>query len=124
MRLKRSRVREYFLKNRIVNKGSEGNTFETYDTATPFKGEIWPASGEVQAKTYGEKLSYIFNVRIKGNYVITADRNNVIHYVFPDGLDISENDGVCLFVPSSANPDYRIIAIKPYRHLGLEAEKL
>ena len=124
MRLRRSRIQKYFLKNKIVHKGTEGNVFETYGEPKIFSAEIWPAGGEVQAKTYGEKLSYIFNVRIKGSYITAPDYKNILHYIFPDGLDISEGDGVCLFVQGTAEPDYKIISIRPYRYLALEVEKL
>lgn len=124
MRLKRSRVKEYCVRSREVKKDNEGGSYEEYGAAVSFSGEVWPAGGKVQAETYGERLSYIRNVRIQGDYVIVSDRNNVIHYVYPDGLDIAESDGVCLYVLSEADPDYKIISIKPYHPLRLECERL
>ena len=124
MRLKRSRVKKYYHKTRTMGKDSEGSTYDVYGASAAFSGEVWPASGKVQAEMYGEKLSYIRNVRIQGKYVITTDRKNQLHYVFPDGLDITESDGLCLYVPQEAEPDYRVISIKPYTPLRLEVEKL
>lgn len=124
MRLKRSRVKKYYHKTKTTERDSEGGTYEHYGDAVVFSGEVWPASGKVQAEMYGEKLSYIRNVRIEGKYIITVDRKNQLHYVFPEGLDISESDGLCLYVSPDAEPDYRIISIKPYTPLRLEAEKL
>lgn len=124
MRLKRSRVKKYYHKTKTIRKNSEGGTHEEYGAAAVFSGEVWPASGKVQAEMYGERLSYIRNVKIEGKYVITTDRKKQPHYVFPDGLDITESDGLCLYVPPEAEPDYRIIAIKPFTPLRLEAEKL
>ena len=73
---------------------------------------------------YGERLSYIRNLRIDGKYVITTDRKGKEHYIFSDGLDIAESDGLCLYVERNAKPDYKIISIKPYKPLRLEAEKI
>lgn len=124
MRMKRSRIQKYHHRSKETGKDAEGAIFTQYQEAVPFNGEIWPASGEVQAKLYGEKLSYIRNVRIEGRYVITTDRAGVVHYVYPDGLDIVESDGLCLYVDGTADPDYKVIAIKPYQNLTLEAMKI
>lgn len=124
MRMKRSRKAVYHLKTRESQKGNEGNSFTAYGEARPFLGEVWPASGKVQAEIYGERLSYVRNVRIEGKYVITADRNGVVHYVYPDGLDIVENDGVCMYVSVDEEPDYKVLSIKPYEPLRMECIKL
>lgn len=124
MRLKRNRVKMYHLRPRILRKDDEGGTYVDYGDTVGFHGELWPAGGKVQAEMYGEKLSYIRNLRIVGEYVITTDRKGKVHHVYPDGLDITESDGLCLYVPSDADPDYKIISVKPYKPLRLEAEKL
>lgn len=124
MRLKRSRIEIHYVRPRITEKDSEGGTYEEYDTARPFQGEVWPASGKVQAEMFGERLSYIRNVRMLGDYVISTDRKGKVHYVFPDGLDVTESDGMCLYVSGNSNPDYKVLSIKPYRPLRLEAEKI
>lgn len=124
MRLKRNRLKQYHHRTAAQVKDGEGNSYTEYGTATVFWGEVWPASGKVQAEMYGERLSYIRNIRIDGKYVITTDRKGKEHYVFPDGLDIAESDGICIYVSPEAGPDYRIISIKPYRFLRLEAERL
>lgn len=123
MRLRRSRVKQYYHRQRITNKDAESGTYEEYGTAMAFSGEVWAASGKVQAQMYGERLSYIRNIRIHGNYVITTDRKRNVHYVYPDGLDITESDGLCLYMLGDTDPDYRIISINPCRPLRLEAEK-
>ncbi|CUP25063.1 Uncharacterised protein [[Eubacterium] contortum] len=124
MRLKRSRVRTYFHKIRTVKKDKEGSTYEEYGNATSFQGEVWPASGKVQAAMYGDKLSYIRNIKIAGTYETVTDSNGKVHYVYPGGLDITESDGLCLYVTENNDPDYKIISIKPYQPLRLEAERL
>lgn len=124
MRLKRSRLKTYYHKTAKIEKDREGGTSETYGSALSFSGEVWPAGGKVQAEMYGNRLSYIRNIRIDGEYTIQADKKGVLHYVYPNGLDIVEKDGLCLYVGPDADPDYRIISIKPERFLRLEAEKI
>ncbi len=122
--MRRQRIEKFYHKTRISVKDLEGNTSVTYGEAKFFDGEIWPASGKVQAEIYGDRLSYVRNVRIQGKYEIVQDGNGIIHYRYPDGLDIVENDGVCLYVPAESEPDYRILSIKPYQPLRMECMKL
>ena len=82
MRLKRSRLDEYGYRKRVTEKDSEGTTFDTYsEAAAKFSGEVWPASGKVQAETYGERLSYIRNVRINAKYFNATDESGKAHYL-------------------------------------------
>lgn len=124
MRLKRGRLKGYHHKARDMKKDNEGGTYEEYGAARFFTGEVWPSGGKLQAEVYGERLPYIRNIRIEGDYVFTVDRTGVLHYVYPGGLEISEGDGLCLYVSADKAPDYRIISCKPYRHLVLEAERV
>ncbi len=124
MRLRRNRLEEFFHKKMTVKKDKEGSTSEEYGTASSVTGEIWPASGKVQAEQYGQRLNYIRNVRLQGNYKIQADEKNRLHYIMEDGTDIEERDGICLYVAADQSPDYRIISIKPYRFLTMEVEKI
>ena len=124
MKLRRNRVETFYHRKRIVEKDSEGSTRETYGTASSFEGESWPASGKVQAQQYGQRLNYIRNLRISGKYEIKPDEKGRLHYILENGTDIQESDGICLFVGSDREPDYKIICIKPYRMLTLEVEKL
>jgi len=112
------------LKTAVTKKDREQGTYTEYENPVSFSGEVWPASGKVQAEMYGERLSYIRNVRIDGKYVITTDREGRVHYVYPAGVDVIEGAGLCLYVDEEAEPDYKIIAIKPYNPLRLEVEKL
>lgn len=124
MRLRQSRLKTYYLRKKTVCKDSEGGIHPEYAFAEELSGESWPASGKIQAEQYGERLSYIYNVRLDGKYNIDSDEKGIIHYVFDNGRDIVEGDGICLFVGKEMNPDYRIISIKPYSHLRLEVERI
>lgn len=124
MRLKRSRLKQYYHKKRTTKKDSEGGTYNAYGSASAFLAEVWPASGKVQAEIYGERLKYIQNVRIEGVYTTQTDEKGLVHYILPSGVDIAESDGICLFVGAEDEPDYRIVAIRPYRFLKLEVEHI
>lgn len=124
MRMKRSRINTYFLRKAITVKDGEGCTGTEYSKPIAFQGESWPAGGKIQAEMYGNRLSYVRNVKIDGKYDITTDEKGMLHYVFENGMDVMENDGVCLHVPSNTLPDYKIVSIKPYKPLLLEVEKI
>lgn len=124
MRLKRSRLKQYYHKKRIMKKDGEGGTYDTYSSSpSVFTAEVWPASGKAQAEMYGERLPYIQNVRIDGAYTVQTDEKGIVHYLLPDGADFAESDGLCLFCGKDEEPDYKIISIRPYRFLRLEVEK-
>ena len=124
MRLRRDRIATYQLRKSEQKKDSEGGTYMTYAAAQPFSAEVWPASGKLQAEMYGERLTYIRNVRIDGKYEVKTDEKGVIHYMLNNGLDVVEGDCLCLYVGATMVPDYRIIAIRPYRYLQIEAERI
>lgn len=122
MRLKRSRLKQYYHRKRIIVKDKEGGTSESFDPALPFTAEVWPAGGKLQAEMYGERLAYIRNIRIDGKYEIHPDGKGILHYVCSD-MDLVEGDGICLYVSGDSEPDYKVISIRPDRFLRLEAEK-
>lgn len=124
MRIKQSRLEEIFFRKRVSEKDKEGSSYETWGAAFPVMAEVWPASGKVQAQQYGERLSYIRNVRLEGSYTITGDAKGRAMYKTTSGLSIQEGDGICLYVDPKNEPDYRIISIKPYRPLKMEIEKI
>lgn len=124
MRIRQSRLEEIFFRKRVSEKDKEGSSYETWGAAFPVMVEIWPASGKVQAQQYGERLSYIRNVKLEGDYIITADAKGHAMYKTESGLNIQEGDGICLYVDPKNEPDYRIISIKPYRPLKMEIEKI
>ena len=115
MRLRRSRLEEFFHKKMTVKKDKEGSTSEEYGAASSVTGESWPASGKVQAEQYGQRLNYIRNIRIQGSYKIQTDEKGRLHYILEDGTDIEERDGICLYVAADQLPDYRIVSIKSYQ---------
>lgn len=124
MRIKQNRLKTYYCRTRIFKKDNEGSTYEEWGAAIPFSGESWPASGKAQAQQYGERLPYIYNLKIDGEYVTSVDDKGIITYEFNDGLKIRETDGICLFVGQDKSPDYKVISIRPYHPLKLEIERI
>lgn len=114
----------YYHKKRIPGKGKEGDTYDMYGAATSFFAEVWPAGGKVQAEIYGERLKYIQNIRIDGTYEVSTDEKGRMQYILASGVKIAEMDGICLFTGAESDPDYRIVAIRPYRFLKLEVERI
>ena len=82
---------------------------------------LWQRSG-LQAEMYGQRLTNIYNCRIQGKYQ-TRTENGIVHYDF-DTFSVVERDGICLFVPPEADPDYKVISVYPYTPLYLEMEKI
>lgn len=123
MRMKRSRTRALYFKNKNVTKDKEGVPNISYGTPFKFIGEIWPASSKLQVEMYGDRVNSIMNCKIKGHYIIKQEEG-VTYYDFGNGKIIKESDGLCVNVDEYENPDYRIISIKPYKLLCLEVEKI
>lgn len=123
MRLKRNRLKQYHYRSAAQKKDNEGNSYTEYGEAKPITAEIWPAGGKLQAEMYGQKLSYIRNCRIDGEYTIETDEKGHVSYM-SGTQTIREGDGICLDVSGESDPDYKIIAIRPYRHLYMELEKI
>ena len=123
MRLRRSRLGTYHHRAAIPKKDNEGSSYIEYGPAVSFQAEEWPAGGKVQAEMYGQRLTNIRTLRIQGDYQeIPGDGKT--SYAIKDGPVITANDGICLYVTGDAGPDYKVVAIYPYRFLTLEVEKL
>lgn len=123
MRLKRNRLKQYHLRPAEAKKDNEGNSYTEYGEAKSVTAEIWPAGGKLQAELYGQRLSYIRNCRIDGAYKVQTDAKGKVSYLLGEKT-VREGDGICVYVPGESNPDYKIIAIRPYRHLYMELEKM
>lgn len=105
MRIKNKKT--YYLKKKAIVSDSEGGKYESYsDDPIEIKSNIWPATGELQAQIYGEKLKYINNMLYDGN------------------IELNEGDGICVYVDKNSRPDYKIISIKRFSHLKIELEKI
>ena len=121
LRLKRSRLVELKHCPLEQKKDNEGGTYIEYGSAVPFRAEMWAAGGRIQSEMYRIRLPNIRNLRIDGTYTENSGKNGKLSYTVADGPTISVNDGICI---NGDQPDYKVIAIYPYRYLTLEVEKL
>lgn len=105
MRIKNKKT--YYLKKKTIVVDNEGGKYLGFaDTAIEIKANVSPASGKLQAEIYGERLNYILNM------------------IYDGSLELVEGDGICVYVPSSSSPDYKVISIKYYGHKVIELEKI
>ena len=123
MRLKQSRLKLYSHRQAIPKKDNEGNSYTEYGLPSSFEAEVWPAGGKLQAEMYGQRVNNIKNCRINAGYEVMADEKGRVSYRI-GSMTLREGDGICLNVPEDHEPDYRIIAIRPYRYLILEVERI
>lgn len=123
MRLKRNRLKTYSHRSAISKKDNEGNSYIEYGLPSSFEAEVWPAGGKLQAEMYGQRVNHIQNCRINAGYEVMADEKGCVSYRI-GYTTIQEGDGICVYVPGEQEPDYRIVAIRPYRYLTLEVERI
>ena len=125
MRLKQNRLKTFHHRAAVPAKDSEGSGFVEYAQAVSFLAEDWPGGGKLQAQMYGIRLPNIRNLRIQGSYAETNRiSDGALAFQVQGGPLIKVNDGICLFVSAESEPDYRVVAIYPYRFLTLEVEKI
>ena len=123
MRLKQSRLKLYSHRQAIPGKDNEGNSYTKYGLPSSFEAEVWPGGGKLQAEMYGQRVNHIQNCRINARYEVIADEKGRVSYRI-GSMTLQEGDGICLNVPEAHDPDYRIIALRPYRYLTLEVERI
>lgn len=124
MRLKQNRLKTYHRRAAIPKKTEEGGSYVEYGPAAAFKAEEWPAGGKVQSERYGIRLPNIRNLRIEGEYSEVYTVEGTLVFSVGNSPVFAVNDGICLHVSADSKPDYRIVAIYPYRFLTLEVEKI
>ncbi len=99
--------KSYYLKKKVLIEDNEGGKYAGYsDAAIEIEANISPASGKLQAEIYGERLKYILNMLYDGSE------------------EISEGDGICVYVSNSEAPDYKVISAKKWSHMQIELEKI
>lgn len=118
MRMRQNRLTTLYHKKRTVGKDREGSAKATYGDPESVSGYSWSAGGQVQAAQYGDSLPYVRNIRLESSYTTKVEAG-VMHYVLPDGVDIVEKDLMVI-----DGTDYEIRAIRPERHLYMEAVRV
>lgn len=124
MRLKRNRLRTYYHKPAAPKKDGEGGSYTEYGSPAPFEAEHWTAGGKLQAEMYGVRLPNIRSLRMQGKYMELREEDGRLMYALDGGPAFAVGDGVCLYNSSDQEPDYKVVAIYPYRFLTLEVERI
>jgi hypothetical protein len=116
---------KYFLKKRLVKKGSDGERYATYsDEYTEIKATVYSGSGQMVSGQAGYVQQYQKKLLIDEPYEITNE-NGIETYWFRDRTyNMAAGDGICIYVSQEQNPDYRIIGIYPVGHLKILLEKI
>lgn len=120
--MKVSRIQTLSLRRKTVRKDGEGVTTPVWGSATRIECETWPAGGQLQANTYGDRVNNMKNVKVKGSYTVIREENHEA-YQF-DNFTLCEGDGLCINVDASEDPDYKIVSITPYKPLKMEVERI
>ena len=121
MRLRRNRLTEYKHCRMDQKKDKEGGTCTEYGPPSSFYAEMWAASGKLQSEMYGSRKKNIRNLRLEGTYREVPGKVGKVSYEITDGTKITVNDGICI---SGDTPDYKVVAIYPYRFLTLDGKKI
>lgn len=121
--MKQSRKRKLKFRHIMIHRDAEGVPGTSFSSDYKIlNGEVWPASGKLQIETYGNRLNGILNCRVEGSYKIVPEGSHV-KYVFDD-FWICEGDAVHIYTDDQSDPDYMIVAIRPYTPLYMEVERL
>lgn len=124
MRLKQNRLRTCFHRTAIPKRDKEGGSYIEYGPSSPFQAEHWAAGGKLQTEMYGIRLPNIRNLRIQGPYIEVRTLEGKVAYQMSEGPLISVGDGICMCGDPDKEPDYRVIAVYPYRFLTMEVERV
>ena len=108
MRLRQRDLKSYQLKKHGKHKDPDGTTYTGYEVeGTEIKAKIQPAGGKMLSEIYGLKLAYMLTMYCE------------------NGTELSENSGICVYVDKDKDPDYKIIAIRPWNtHIVADLEKV
>lgn len=110
MRLARQGLKTVYLKHRVTGEDLEGNIIDFWGDPVPIKVNIQSAGGSVNTAIYGQDLAYMKVMLYQGDLI--AETQN-------------ENDGICLNVDSTNDPDYQITSISQYfDHLKVLIKKV
>lgn len=95
-----------------------GDTVVTDKYNTTVNAYVYPLSGDMYLKVYGEELQYMYRMLIDNAYKIEVVDNRVVYNI--NDKYIKEGDKVCVFNPNK--PDFIIKSIQAHGHLVVTLE--
>lgn len=108
MRLRQRDLKEYTYKKYGKFKEPDGTSYTGYEQeGVTIKAKIQPAGGKMLSEIYGLRLAYMLTMYCE------------------NGTELSENDGICVYVDKDKDPDYKIVAIRLWgTHIVADLEKV
>ncbi len=108
MRLRQRDLKPYTVKKYGTFKELDGTKYTGYKKAgIEVKAKIQPAGGRMLSEIYGLRLAYMLTMYCE------------------NGIELFENDGICVYVDNNKDPDYKIIAIRQWNtHIVADLEKV
>lgn len=110
MRLKESDLTTVYLKEPMNIQDDEGYNIAGWSNPQPIRMDVQSAGGTVNAQIYGKDIKYIKTCKYQGDLLSEGH---------------GEGFGICLKVPSSSDPDYKITAIQEFStHKNITLERI
>jgi hypothetical protein len=116
---------ECFLKNKIVQKGEDGEKYAAYSTeAVSIRATVYSGSGMVTESQAGNVQQYQKKLLYDEPFEVTNEDGVETYWFKGRSYRMAAGDGICIYSTAEQKPDYRIIGIYPVGHLKILLEKL
>ncbi len=117
MRLMKRDQRQVVFRERITIKEPDATTYEDWSPdAITVSGSVQPAGGKVMAEMYGERL---------GNMLVMYSDDQKAKQLAEAFNSERKGFGALVYVAADTlEPDYRVVAVRPWRHTVIELEKV
>lgn len=110
MRLKESDLTTVYIRKPADIQDDEGYTTKGWGDPQQIKLNIQSAGGSVNAQLYGKDIKYIKTCKYQGDLLSEGQ---------------GEGYGICLNVPGTSDPDYKITAIQEFStHKNVTLERI
>ncbi|MEC1177621.1 hypothetical protein P9B03_03920 [Metasolibacillus meyeri] len=107
MRLRQRDLKPYPFKKFGKVTEDDGTTYDGWGDVDTLQANVQPVGGKMHVEMYGAKIKYMLVA-----YAETVD-------------DLTENDGLCIYVAADKDPDYKVVAIRPwYAHFVIDLERV
>lgn len=113
MRLIKRDQKQIVFRERVVGQDPDGTTYDDWaEESILIYGNLQPLSGKLASEMYGERLNYMLAMYLEVNPNTQAllQRFN------------SSEKGYGAHIYNSEKPDYKVVAIKQWRHIVIELE--
>lgn len=107
MRLRQRDLKDFKYRKYGSFKEADGTTYKGYDTVLgKIKAKTQPAGGKMLSELYGLRLAYMLTMYCD------------------DAAGLAENDGVYINNSVDKEPDYKVVAIRPWDCNVIDLEKV